>query len=94
MNVLDYELAEFTELMRSKLIAVAYKHGGLESPNSVTSDNFDWCSNETASAIREHLLREIGEWLLAKDSNASQKELVDIGNCAFILCAMSRKGAI
>lgn len=94
METFDQKLAAFAEDMRAKIIQVAWKYGGIDSPRSVTSDKFDWACNEVASAVREHLLKEIAEWILAKDSPNDRKELVDIANCAFILSEMSKEGAI
>jgi len=93
MKVLRYKLAGFTADMLEKLQAVAHKHGGIDNQRSVTSDEFDWNSNEVASAIERHMLREIAEFLLAEPKKR-KAELVDIANCAFILAAMIDEGAI
>lgn len=90
MEVLDQKLDGFRELMRAKLVQVAWKHGGLNAPTSCTGNNFNWSDSTIAAEVKDHLLREIGEWLISK----ADKELVDIANCSMILYEMKRAGAI
>ncbi len=94
MEILEAKLREFAAAMLDKLVLIAPKHGGLNYPGNVTSDKFDWSYHQTAKEIRDHLLREIAEWLLVKSSYEARKELVDIANCAFLLYEMSQEGAI
>lgn len=90
MKILQEKLEGFRELMITKLVRVAFKHGGLEAPTSCTGDAFNWSDSNVAVEVKAHLLEEIGEWLKFKGDH----ELIDIANCAFILYEMKRAGAV
>ena len=85
-TVFDRKLARFAFMMKAKIEEVAPKYGGSESPRSVLSDRYDWANAYMINSFREHLLQEIGEWL--KGDKPEERELVDIANCAFILCML------
>lgn len=89
MKVLLTKIADFRELMIAKLEKVAWKHGGLESVTSCTADRFDWSNIAIAAEVRDHLLQEIGEYLVSR----SDSELIDIANCSMILYEMKKAGA-
>lgn len=97
MEVLEQKLKEFAREMIAKMEKVAHKHGGADSPRNVTNDGFDWRSNEVASAVHCHLIKEFAEYIIADDKNLPKEkrkeELVDIANCAMILACMIDEGA-
>lgn len=82
MRKLIHLLNEFNRAQIAKFIAVEHKH-----PNdSVTTD--DW-SKWDWDSIRKHFLDEIKELLEAPHD---PKELIDIGNIAFLLwCFEARR---
>lgn len=81
----------FAGLQLEKLINVAWKHGGIAAPTSVTGNLYNWKSVEDLHSIREHLRSEIKEWEACPlNTEQEEKELIDIANCAMLTCMKRR----
>src|SRR5206468_10653164 len=91
MQSLIKRMEIFAGLQLEKLIKVAFKHGGIASVESVTSELYQWNDVRDLHSIREHLREEIKEWEACPlNTKQEEIELMDIANCAMLVCMKHR----